>query len=176
MMLPMEIIGLLVAGVALIAAVVTYSAALRYIRTSIVAGFSASLGVGLVLIAAAHLVLPWSVPASAAAHVIQWAGDCLLYLCGWYVFMNFVVCSESSIRVRLLRDIVAAGGQIRESDLLAAYNERALIAMRLERLVAGRQIRDIKGRFFPAARGLMVLGLLLQALKRLILRKSSEFD
>lgn len=176
MAIPVEFFGLLISGLALAAAIASHAVLLRFAGWAFLKGLAASLVVGFGVVVVAHATLPMFGPFASGAGALLLVGDCLLLACGWFVFLNFVVCSESSIRVRLLREIIAAGGSIAEADLMAAYNERALVDMRLDRLVTGGQVVVADGRYRLTSRPLRAIGLLFRSLKRLILRRTSEFD
>ncbi|SME98993.1 hypothetical protein SAMN06265365_114131 [Tistlia consotensis] len=104
-------------------------------------------------------------------------GDLLLFCCGWFVFLNFVQAGQSSLRVRILLELQAAGAAgLPHDDLLARYSDRHLTHLRLERMVAGGAVLRRDGRLWLASPSLARLLGLMRALKRLYLGRLSEFD
>jgi hypothetical protein len=59
----------------------------------------------------------------------------ILFGSWWIVFYAFVGSAETSLRVRILREIIAANGVLPKQELLKQYNDRFLIRIRLARLM-----------------------------------------
>src|SRR5581483_11205257 len=72
----------------------------------------------------------------------------LLFFPWWFIFLNFVQTSQSSLRVHVLREMMRAGGAISRPALAGRYDNRALVMLRLERLLSGGAILERNGSYF----------------------------
>ena len=99
----------------------------------------------------------------------------LAYGSWWYVFLNIVQALESSLRVRLLREVDAAGGSISRAKLSEIYSNEALISLRRDRLIAGGAIVVQNGRMFVKSAGLKAIAAFFDVLKKIYLGRTSEF-
>jgi len=115
--------------------------------------------VGLIplLILFSFLVLPRVGSAAAAWTALYVFG---IYACSSYVYFHFFNMSETARRIRILVH-GAAGGMIPTQEIGATYTPEGMVAIRLERLVALKELQVREGRYVIGARGL--LGLLLPA-------------
>ena len=93
-----------------------------------------------------------------------------------FVFFNALNVGESSIRVRILRELLAAEGPMSEADLLDRYNDQLILGSRLERLLEGGQIEKRDGRYFLKATNLLVVARIIRWAKIVLLHRTSEFD
>jgi hypothetical protein len=66
---------------------------------------------------------------------------------GWGYF-HFVNLCIASLRIRVLEEIVEAGGSLPGEHLLARYNTDGMIAMRIERLVGGGHLVVREARYY----------------------------
>jgi hypothetical protein len=82
------------------------------------------------------------------------------YACSSYVYFHFFNMSETARRIRILVH-GASGGLIPAREIGAAYTPERMVAIRLERLVALKELQVKGGRYVIGGRGL--LGLLLPA-------------
>jgi MFS family permease len=98
-----------------------------------------------------------------------------LYAPWWFVFLNFTQGLESSLRIRLLREVQAEGGQIERAALLDRYNDASLLRLRLQRLLDGGAVLRHDGRLVVASAGLRAIARFFRLLKRLLLGRDSEF-
>ena len=102
------------------------------------------------------------VPERAAGGSAAWTALYVfgLYACSAYVYFHFFNMSETARRIRILVH-GAAGGLVPAKEIGSAYTPEGMVAIRLERLVALRELRVEGGRYVIGGRGL--LGLLLPA-------------
>ena len=103
-------------------------------------------------------------------------GNLSLYVCLGYLFFYVVNTGESSLRVRILREIAQARDGISEQALLKAYNERVILESRLQRLLRGGRAVRQRDRYVLRAPGLVLMAKFFRALKQFLLRRSSEFE
>ena len=146
-------------------------ARLGYVRSvclAFAAGLAVVIGLELATLGARH--------SGAADRLILAVGDLALYACLAYLFFYVVNTGESSIRVRILREIAEARDGISEQALLQAYNERVILVGRLQRLLQGGRVIRHGDRYFLQARGMVLMAWFFQVLKQILLRRSSEFE
>jgi hypothetical protein len=98
-----------------------------------------------------------------------------LYGAWWFIFLNFTQGLESSLRIRLLNEVLAHGGRIDRATLLARYNDSALLGLRLARMEEAGAVVLRDGRLFVASTGLRLIAGVFRTLKRLLLGRESEF-
>jgi hypothetical protein len=72
--------------------------------------------------------------------------DLLTYAALAFGYFNFVNLTVASLRIRLLEELREAGGILPKQALLAAYNSRQVVAIRLDRLVKGGHLVEKEGR------------------------------
>ena len=99
----------------------------------------------------------------------------IAYCAWWFVFLNLVQALESSLRVKLLGEIRAAGGRISSADLEARYNDTALLQLRLQRLIAGGAVERSNRRLRVVSPGLRAIARLFRVLKKVLIGRTSEF-
>jgi hypothetical protein len=139
---------------------------------SLGAGFVA----GLALLAALQAWLLAAFPAIADRWVLALAVNPAIFLLLAYVFFNFVNVGFVSIRIRIFEECRIRGGFVSIEELGAAYDDDLVKKARLERLsqqghivLSGDRWRLSDRRYIPVAR--VVFGL-----KKIVLRRESEFD
>ncbi len=103
-------------------------------------------------------------------------GDMGIYIGLGYVFFNFINIGESSIRVRILRELKTAGGQMPEATLLARYNDYEILNLRLGRLRSNGSVAIHDGRLTVTSQVLLVLAAIMRTMKQLLLNRRSEFE
>lgn len=72
--------------------------------------------------------------------------DLLTYLALAFGYFNFVNLTVASLRIRLLEELLAAGGRLPIDTIMAAYDSRQVVAIRLERLLQGGHLVEKSGR------------------------------
>ncbi|MBS0546253.1 MAG: hypothetical protein JSR24_00810 [Proteobacteria bacterium] len=160
-------IGLFVAGFGMVLALAGDVAASR-LGAGRVASYRASLFAGL----CATALLLWMLPG------IEWptvAIALLTYATWWFIFLNLVQSLESSLRVKILGAIQAAGGHVSRPALATLYNDRKLLGLRLDRLRHGGAVVERGGRLHVVSPGLKTIAGLFRFLKMLLIGKTSEF-
>lgn len=147
-----------------------YRATQRYMR-AIFLGF----GVGLLVFLAGEAVRFVAAPVSVVDSAICLAGDTMLYGCASFLFFNFINAGESAIRIRILRELSAAGRTLPEADLLEAYNDGEILETRLSRMLGNGQLELVDGRYRLRSHTLVRMAYFFLTLKWVLLRRSSEF-
>jgi hypothetical protein len=163
---------LVAAAFGLVVAITAQVAALRA-RGSYLFSCAVSVIVGAVATAAAIKLmslpsigdLPWRVLTALA-----------LFGSWWFVLLNFIQTSISSLRVQILREVIAAGGAISRDALLSRYNDDLLVRLRLKRLIDGGTVTEKNQHLFVISGPLRWLARLFRILKILMTGHASEFS
>jgi hypothetical protein len=134
-----------------------------------VASYGVSLVGGAVVSIVAAAVLLQGSPAAFAVAV-------LAYGAWWFIALNLIQALESSLRVRLLREVMASDGRIPIARLEARYNDRSLLGLRLRRLRASMAVVERDGRLFVASAGLRAIAGFFRLLKKICIGRLSEFE
>lgn len=101
--------------------------------------------------------------------------DLPIYGCLAYGYANFVNLGQSSVRVRIYRELLGRPEGIEGETLRAEYDEDGMLRARLERLVAAGDLRDEGGRYTVGRGRLLAIAAVIFGLKRAILGRHSEF-
>jgi len=115
----------------------------------------------------------------SAGHPAGWVllgGDFLTYACLGFSFFSLTNTSESSIRVRILREIDRAGGSIDKSEFSKIYNEDIILKLRLERWRSKGLVVKTADRYALNSKGLRAVERIFYYLKIFLVRRSSQFD
>ena len=72
--------------------------------------------------------------------------DLLSYLALAFGYFNFVNLTVASLRIRLLEEIRESGGAMSADAIVATYNSREVVAIRLQRLIQGGHLVEKNGR------------------------------
>lgn len=160
--------GLFAAGIGIVFALV-FDVLSSRAGLSRVGSYGVSLAGGAIVSVIAASILGQESPAAFAVAV-------LAYGAWWFIALNLIQALESSLRVRLLREVMAIGGRIAIARLEARYNDRALLGVRLSRLRAAGAIVERGGRLFVASRGLRAVAGFFRLLKKICIGRLSEFE
>lgn len=95
--------------------------------------------------------------------------DVLTYLALAFGYFNFVNLTVASLRIRLLEELLAAGGSLPRDQLLGCYNSRTVAELRLDRLVRGGHLEEHDGRLRVGKVRFLVVARIFDALHRLII-------
>jgi hypothetical protein len=157
-------------AVNVVAQIVMHRATQGYVRSFLV-GFAT----GLVVLLAGETLRLSSRPSSSLEAVVVIAADGLLYACGVFLYFGVVNVGESSIRVRLLRELSKSAGPTSEKELLLSYNDGSILRIRLGRMVRNGQVSLEGARYRLQSRPLAHIAAVVFGLKILVLGRSSEF-
>lgn len=162
-------LGLLVAALGLLMALAADVVASRAGASRVMA-YATSLVIGLCCTLVFSLLLPFRVS------LVEALIGLIAYGAWWFSFLNLVQALESSLRVRLLAEVRAAGGRISLAELTQRYDDATLLRMRLQRLRAGGAVVEQDGRLHVVSPGLRTIAGFFRFLKRILVGQSSEFE
>ena len=139
---------------------------------SLLAGFA----IGLIATLALEVCVDWRRSMPVGDSVGALAANLLAYAALGYCYFHFVNLGETARRIRILRELIEAGGTLSEAELLARYNAAEIVRVRIGRLLKTGQIVLADGRYVIARRALLVSARIVVMLKRLTLGRPSEFE
>jgi hypothetical protein len=99
----------------------------------------------------------------------------LLFASWWFIFLNLVQAMESSIRVQLIREMLAGGRSISRAQLAQSYNDGRLVRLRLDRLLEAGSVVERHGHLFVASATTYRLARFFRFLKLMLIGRPSEF-
>lgn len=103
---------------------------------------------------------------------------------GWGYF-HFVNLCIASLRIRVLEEIVEAGGSLPAATLQSLYNTEGVVGLRISRLTTGGHLVERNGRFYSGRALFLLAARLFELLRNFILGANqvpistpppSEFD
>jgi hypothetical protein len=118
---------------------------------------------GLSMVAALHMALS---PVDLAGRLLA---NLLLYAALGYCYFHFINLGETARRVRLLWELVDAGGALPAPELLRRYNASHIVENRLGRLLRHGQISFCQGRYRIGRPAVLWMARLLDAWKGVLL-------
>jgi len=98
-----------------------------------------------------------------------WLVDSLTYLALAFGFLTFLNLNITSLRIRMLRAILRAGGAVDKSDLLNQYTPAERLHRRLERLRNAGQIRLEENRWRLSSGQVLAMARCIDGLRLLVL-------
>lgn len=98
------------------------------------------------------------------------------YLALAFGYFNFVNLAIASLRIRLLCEILDAGGSLPRATLLAGYNTGQVIDLRLRRLVGGGHLVERSGRLFIGKRRFLGVAIVYNILRRIVIGPWPPYD
>ena len=94
----------------------------------------------------------------------------LIYACYGFCFFNVISANVSSLRVRILKEMLAHDpAPMPNAALSARYSAREMLLSRLARLESGGQIEARSGRYYLRKGGIVLIGRFFAGLRRLLL-------
>lgn len=104
------------------------------------------------------------------------AANILLYGALGYGYFHFINLGETGRRVRLMWELRDAPVGYTEVELVARYSAKEITEIRMGRLLRSGQVVLNEGRYRIGKPTVLTMARILITLKRLLLKKSSEFD
>jgi hypothetical protein len=83
-------------------------------------------------------------------------------------YFNFVNLTVASLRIRILEELVDAGGRLPRAALLDRYGTASVADLRLERLVGGGHLVEQNGRLHTGRLQFLLVARIFDGLRRLI--------
>ncbi len=115
---------------------------------------------------------PWGSVALTAVLI-----DAPIYACLSYGYANFVNLGQSSVRVRIYRELLATGAAgVAMATLRGQYDEGAMLRARLTRLVEAGDLTEQNGTYRVGRGRLLNIAACVFTLKHLVLGRRSEFS
>jgi hypothetical protein len=142
----------------------------RHFLRAVAMGFMA----GAVALLIAQSLFPPAADAREAV-VLALLVNLPLYMALSYCFFNFANLGQSSIRVRIYDEIAREPQGVSIERLMREYDERALMQLRLQRLIESGDVVLRDGRYFLGRRRLVPVARLIFAGKRFVLGIESQF-
>jgi hypothetical protein len=129
--------------------------------------FGAGAVTTVILLAAMMYRWPFTAPDRAGYFVLHF----LIYACFGFCFFNVISANVSSLRVRILKEMLARHpAPMGNAALRAQYSAREMLAARLARLERGGQIDARAGRYYLRKKSIALIGGFFAALRRLLLK------
>jgi hypothetical protein len=100
--------------------------------------------------------------------------DLLTYLALAFGYFNFVNLTVASLRIRLLEELQKAGGRLPVETLMAAYDSRQVVAIRLDRLVRGGHLVENAGRLHVGRRPFLIVARIFDVLHWVIIGRGKK--
>jgi len=100
--------------------------------------------------------------------------DLLTYLALAFGYFNFVNLTVASLRIRLLEELRAAGGGLPAGALMATYDSRQVVALRLDRLVRGGHLVENAGRLHVGRRPFLIVARIFDTLHWFIIGRGKQ--
>lgn len=95
--------------------------------------------------------------------------DILTYLALAFGYFNFVNLTVASLRIRLLEELRTAGGALPTASLLATYDSRQVVAIRLARLVRAGHLLEKNGRLHIGRLPFLIVARIFEVLRWFII-------
>ena len=92
----------------------------------------------------------------------------IVYSVAGLVLFAIVNLGETSLRIRMMRMLLDTPGGVKRDDLIAAYDDQALISVRLQRIQEKAQARVCDGIYYPRPSFLFVAAAGVRMLKRIV--------
>ena len=73
-----------------------------------------------------------------------------------FVYFCFFNIGETSLRIRILKELSLSPGGISPTDLERLYNSQAVVTQRIDRLIKSHQFRENSGLLYPGTKKRMI--------------------
>lgn len=93
-----------------------------------------------------------------------------------YCYFHFINMGETARRIRILRELNGSVEGLSIEEILRAYGSKEIVTRRLSRLIKNGQIEYREGRYFINKPLMLFASRVMVLLKRIVLKKGSEFD
>ncbi|WP_421999900.1 hypothetical protein [Reyranella sp.] len=91
-----------------------------------------------------------------------------IYSAAGFVLFAIINLGETSLRIRMMRMLLARPGGIGREELVAEYDDRALIAVRLRRLEENGQARVAQGMYYARPSVLFIAAAIIRLVKQVV--------
>jgi hypothetical protein len=93
-----------------------------------------------------------------------------------YCYANFVNLNFTSLRIRLLKELLDSGGAEAAAEILRKYGSRAILRRRIERLLDWGQLERVNDRYLAKEGSFLRLALFFTFLKKLMLGRGFRYE
>lgn len=93
-----------------------------------------------------------------------------------YCYFHFVNLGETARRIRIVRELYKSKNGLSMKELLAIYNARKMVEMRISRLLNSGQIICKNNKYYVGKPVILFIAKVIIIMKIIILGKKSEFD
>jgi len=122
----------------------------------------------------AFLLVWWGVSADTVAFSLLVNAPTYAALSVCYFGMSNL--GQTAIRVRIYAELLASPGGMSAEEIERRYDKETFVAVRLRRLIEGRDIIEKDGQYFLVRKRLVFAANLMVAAKLLLLGRKSQFD
>jgi hypothetical protein len=126
-------------------------------------------GLSIIAGAAVGLIATAAVLAGSSASSAEWIGGLVTYLALAFGYWAFVNLNITSLRIRMLREILNSSDGISQADLVAEYSPEEFLRRRLARLKNAGQLSYDGDRWRLESGNLLVLARTLDAFRAVLL-------
>ena len=141
----------------------------RYLaRLSLVKSVFFGYGIGLICLLSGELFFLLKEVYALPEFLAVVATNFVIYSVFGYWYFIFITLLETAIRTRLLIELDKSKEGLSESEILAKYNVREIIEIRITRLVRNKQIIYNEGKYYPRKSGLLLFGKFTEVMHRLV--------
>jgi hypothetical protein len=104
-----------------------------------------------------------------------WA-NLIIYLLLGYNYFHFINLGETARRVRIMRQLYVSPDGLSEDEILAGYNAKAMLEVRIRRLVLNGQIVAKDGRYFIGNFTVLLFAKIIIFLRKVVFNPSGEIS
>ena len=141
----------------------------RYLaRLSLVKSVFFGYGIGLICLLSGELFFFLKEVYELPEFLAVVATNFIIYSVFGYWYFIFITLLETAIRTRLLIELDKSKEGLSESEILAKYNVREIIEIRITRLVRNKQIIYNEGKYYPRKSGLLLFVKFTEVMHRLV--------
>ena len=131
-----------------------------------------SFGAGAVITASVLAAMIFRRPFTPVDATGYFALQMLIYAFYGFCFFNVISANVSSLRIRILKEMLAQDpAPMGNAMLRARYSAREMLLSRLARLERGRQIKARGGRYYLRKSSILLIGKFFASLRRLLLKE-----
>lgn len=130
---------------------------------------------GLAFVTAAGAAYLLRGPNAAGDALCSAAVNVMTYGALSFGYFHFINLGETARRIRIIREIDAAGRPLSREEILERYSAEAIVNVRVNRLLSTGQVSLREGRYYLANPTVLYMARMIVLMKLLVLGKRSEF-
>lgn len=133
-------------------------------------------GTGVLIVVFGEIYNVFVAPLSLIDFVSILIVNLITYSALGYCYFHFINLGETARRIRILREIYDSGYGLTEREILARYNAKQIIDIRLSRLLNNAQVLYKNGRYYIGNPTMLFISKIIVGMKSVLLGKKSEFE